>query len=72
MAEIARKALDGFVNIVTNPWDVAAGEVIIKACGGKVTDFEGNNIDYSIYSPTSVVAANENVHEALLRITKKS
>src|SRR3989304_6624406 len=38
---------DGFWEINLNAWDVAAGYLILKEAGGKVTDFFGK--DYSIY-----------------------
>jgi fructose-1,6-bisphosphatase/inositol monophosphatase family enzyme len=57
MTNVARGALGGFVNNITNLWDVAAGEVLIRACGGKVTDFNGYPINYSAPRRTSVVAA---------------
>lgn len=38
------------------PWDLAAGVLLIEEAGGKVTDLEGNEIDFS--KPTAVVACN--------------
>ena len=55
MTEIAKGGLGAFVNIITNPWDVAAGEVIVKACGGKVTNFENEPIRYASIDPISVI-----------------
>ena len=72
LAQVACGALDGFVNIVTNAWDVAAGEVILKACGGNLTDFEGNNLRYSNGDKLSVVAANnKRFHSSLIALIKK-
>lgn len=80
MADVARGALGGFVNIVTNLWDVAAGEVLVRACGGKVTgnpirDFEGRllgfidtPITYSSANQISVVAAKAHLHDQILEI----
>jgi fructose-1,6-bisphosphatase/inositol monophosphatase family enzyme len=56
LAEVARGALGGFINNKTNPWDVTAGEVLIKAMGGKVTDFEQKPMDYTKPGPVSVIA----------------
>jgi len=73
MAQVANCALDGFVNIVTNLWDVAAGEVIIKACGGQVTNFEGKAINYASPETISVLAVNsESFHRELLEIIKST
>jgi len=62
MVNVARGALGGFVNIVTNPWDVAAGEVLVRACGGTVTDFGGNPIAYRRDEQVSVIAAKRHLH----------
>jgi fructose-1,6-bisphosphatase/inositol monophosphatase family enzyme len=66
MTEVARGVLGGFVNIITNPWDVAAGEVLVRACGGVVTDFAGLPIDYCVKRDISVVAARKALHEQIL------
>jgi fructose-1,6-bisphosphatase/inositol monophosphatase family enzyme len=69
MAYIATGALGGFVNNITHHWDLAAGEVLVRACGGKVTDFNGNKIKYSTSSEkTSVIAAKEYLYEPIKEI----
>lgn len=35
----------GYFEIYLNPWDYAAGLLLIQEAGGKVTDFRGNPID---------------------------
>jgi fructose-1,6-bisphosphatase/inositol monophosphatase family enzyme len=73
LAEVARGGLSGFVNITTNPWDTAAGEVLIKACGGRVTDFSGKEIDYSSSEKISIIAAKDNaLHAAIMRIIQSA
>jgi myo-inositol-1(or 4)-monophosphatase len=57
--------------IITPPvriWDVAAGILMIKEAGGKVTDFDGkvHRIAYN-----GLVASNGRVHNAVLRVIKK-
>jgi hypothetical protein len=44
MAQVARGVLGGFVNNITN---LAAGEVLVRACSGEVTDFDGHLTDYT-------------------------
>jgi myo-inositol-1(or 4)-monophosphatase len=71
MVDVARGALGGFVNIVTNPWDVAAGEVLVRACGGIVTEFNGDAISYSSNKKVSVVAANKkHLHDRIMEKLK--
>jgi fructose-1,6-bisphosphatase/inositol monophosphatase family enzyme len=57
LAHVASGNLGAFVNNRTNIWDVAAGEVLIRAVGGKVTDFNGRDIDYGQSTEISVLAA---------------
>jgi hypothetical protein len=56
-ANVATGGLGGFVNNITNLWDIAAGEVLVRACGGKVTTFDGSPIKYSVAQQSSVVAS---------------
>ena len=68
-AEIVRGALGGFVNVTTNPWDIASGEVLIRACGGAVTDFDGNVLRYDSDMKINIVAAkNRDLHSKLLKL----
>jgi fructose-1,6-bisphosphatase/inositol monophosphatase family enzyme len=68
-AEIVRGALGGFVNITTNPWDIASGEVLLRACGGAVTDFDGIPLSYDSEKKINVIAAkNRDLHSKLLRL----
>lgn len=59
LAYVATGNLSAFINNYTNIWDVAAGEVLIRAVGGKVTDFAGNDIDYRKDSKVDVVASSD-------------
>lgn len=72
MADVARGALGAFVNNITNLWDVASGEVLIRACGGKVTDFSGAAIDYTYPAQISLVTArDEAIHSHILDLLKQ-
>ena len=56
---------------VENIWDHAAGAVLIEEAGGRVSDLEGNPLDFSQGAKLSasvrgIVASNGVVHEALL------
>jgi myo-inositol-1(or 4)-monophosphatase len=68
LAYVASSNLSAFVNNYTNIWDVAAGEVLVRAIGGKVTDFSGNPIKYESNSKVEIVAASSTeVHSKLLQ-----
>ena len=56
---------DGFWELFLKPWDLAAGIVIIREAGGKVTDFSGGEVD--IYGK-EIVASNGLIHQAILDV----
>lgn len=60
---VAAGRFDGFWEVTLNPWDVAAGVVILRESGGRVTDFSGN--PHSIYGQ-EIVASNGSIHQAML------
>lgn len=48
-----------------HPWDFAAGAVIVEVTGGKVTDFQGNPIDWS-RNWIDMFASNGIIHDQIL------
>ena len=66
---VACGRFDGFWEMGLNPWDVAAGQLMIKEAGGKVTMMEGQELD--IYGK-NIVATNGVIHEELLNALKNS
>jgi len=63
---VAAGRFDGFWEIRLNSWDVAAGGLIVQQSGGTVTNLKGGQ-DY-LSPPQSIIAANPNIHQAILRI----
>ena len=43
LAYVAAGRFDGFFEIGLKPWDIAAGELIVREAGGLVCDFVGGN-----------------------------
>ena len=43
LAYVASGRCEGFFEFFLNPWDVAAGSLIVQRAGGIVTDFKGGN-----------------------------
>ena len=41
-AWVAKGAVDGYYTTKIDPWDVAAGVLLVEEAGGKVSDFKGN------------------------------
>lgn len=68
LAYIACGRFDGFWEDGLNPWDVAAGVLLIEEAGGKVTDFYGAALD--IYTPR-VLASNGLVHEGMMKVLQR-
>ncbi len=68
LAYTAAGRFDGFWEFKLNPWDVAAGILIVEEAGGKVTNFK--NRSYDIYQG-EVLASNGLIHEQMVRILNK-
>lgn len=66
---VAAGRFDGFWEVKLNPWDMAAGVVILQEAGGKITDFCG--ISHSIYRQ-ELVASNGPLHEAMIAVIQQS
>lgn len=60
LAYVACGRFDAFYEYGLNPWDVAAGALIVQEAGGNVSDFKGEN-DY-IFGK-DILASNTKVHK---------
>jgi myo-inositol-1(or 4)-monophosphatase len=65
LAYVACGRYDAFYEYNLNPWDVAAGCLIIKQAGGKIADFKGGN---DFLFGKEIVATNSKIFEEFLRI----
>ncbi len=65
MAYVACGRFDGFWEEGLNPWDVAAGYLLIEEAGGRVSYYDGSA--FSIYSPP-VCASNGLLHSQMTDI----
>ncbi|MBW1782112.1 MAG: inositol monophosphatase [Deltaproteobacteria bacterium] len=61
---VAAGRLDGFWEQGLKPWDTAAGDIILREAGGRLSTFEGG--PYNPYRG-SVVASNERIHDEMVR-----
>jgi myo-inositol-1(or 4)-monophosphatase len=68
LAYLACGRCEGFFEIGLSPWDMAAGDLLIREAGGIVTDFGGGR-DY--LSTGNIVAGVPGVHSKLLEEIKK-
>jgi len=64
---VASGKLDGFWELKLSPWDVAAGVLLVKEAGGKITDYD--NHTYNVYKK-EIVATNGLIHNELLKNLK--
>ncbi|MEW6088561.1 MAG: inositol monophosphatase family protein [bacterium] len=65
---VACGRFDGFWELRLNPWDVAAGYLIVCEADGKVTDFSGK--EFSIFSK-EILATNRKIHSTCLDVLEK-
>ncbi|MFA5812010.1 MAG: inositol monophosphatase family protein [bacterium] len=61
--------IDGFWELFLKPWDIAAGVLLIREAGGRVTSFDGGPID--IYG-TQILASNGLIHGEMMRVLMKT
>ncbi|MAZ43933.1 MAG: inositol monophosphatase [Legionellales bacterium] len=66
---IAAGRLDGFWELGLSPWDIAAGAVIVKEAGGKLSDFRGGT---DFLTTGNIVAGSPKVHNELQPIIRDS
>ncbi len=67
MAYVACGRFDGFWEEGLNPWDVAAGKLLIQEAGGMVTYYDGS--PFSIYAPP-ICASNGGIHGQMLEVLR--
>ncbi|MCO5071018.1 MAG: inositol monophosphatase [Rhizobiaceae bacterium] len=68
LAYVAAGRMDGFWETGLQPWDIGAGLLLVREAGGFATDMSGGS---KMLDDGSVVAGNEAIHGALLKMLKK-
>lgn len=68
LAYVAAGRYEGFWEVALNPWDMAAGALLVTEAGGTLTDFSGN--PFSIYRK-ELLATNGLVHDRMKEILAK-
>jgi myo-inositol-1(or 4)-monophosphatase len=68
LCNVASGRFDGFWEFNLNPWDTAAGALIVEEAGGKVSRFDGSAFELD---SRETLASNGLVHDALLREFKE-
>lgn len=67
MAYVACGRFDGFWEEGLNPWDMAAGILLIEEAGGRVSNYDGSEFD--LYQPP-VLASNGLIHAEMSAILR--
>lgn len=65
---VACGRFDGFWEYNLNPWDVAAGYLIVREAGGKISNFDGT--DTTVFEKETL-ATNGLIHDAMINIINK-
>lgn len=68
LAYVASGRLDGVWLAGLNPWDIAAGALLVKEAGGMISSLEGEN---NYLQKGELIAANPKIHKLLLQLIGK-
>ena len=60
---VAAGRFDGFWEVSLEPWDIAAGKLILEEAGGTVTHYDGS--PHTLFEKGTVLATNGLIHSAL-------
>jgi myo-inositol-1(or 4)-monophosphatase len=69
LAYVAAGRYDGYWENGLNPWDVAAGIVLVREAGGFVSDISGGN---RMLAGDGILAANSELHGFLVRLLQEA
>jgi myo-inositol-1(or 4)-monophosphatase len=65
LAFVAAGRFDGFWEVYLNPWDMAAGSLLVTEAGGNVSGYEGGPLD--LYAKR-IVASNGRIHDRMVEL----
>lgn len=68
LAYVACGRFDAFYEYSLNPWDVAAGALLVREAGGKVSDFK--NEDDFLFGQ-EIIASSKHSHDEIQKLVKK-
>jgi len=70
-AYVACGRLDGYWEMRLSPWDMAAGILIVREAGGKVSTYEGVEDSANIFRERRMIATNGLIHDEMVRTLKE-
>lgn len=62
LAWVATGRFDGYIDLGLQPWDIAAGALLVREAGGVVSDIGGGQ---RMFETASIIAGDATTHEAL-------
>ncbi|NGX39717.1 MAG: Inositol-1-monophosphatase [Chlamydiae bacterium] len=69
LAYVAAGRFDAFWEVSLEPWDMAAGKLLIEEAGGKVSHYDGSA--HSIYGYLPLLATNGLLHDEMVALLKE-
>lgn len=69
LAYVAAGRVDGMFEMILQPWDFAAGKIIVEEAGGKITTVPGDPV--STTDACSILATNGKIHHELCQLLKE-
>ncbi len=69
LCSVAAGRLDGYWELKLQPWDVAAGSLIVREAGGMVSDF--SDVGFSVYDK-EILASNGRIHGQMVEVLQKT
>ncbi|MBP7690688.1 MAG: inositol monophosphatase [Anaerolineales bacterium] len=67
-AYVAAGRVDGYWELGTKPWDIAAGALLVREAGGRVTTTSGSEV---MWDQPTVLMTNGHLHAAMLRVLRE-
>ncbi len=68
LAYVASGRFDGYWELDLSEWDIAAGIIIIREAGGRVTDLNG---EFGFMETGNIIASNNHIHSQILEVLNK-
>ena len=65
LAYVAAGRYDGYWEAGLDPWDMAAGIILVREAGGYVSDFEGKD---KMLQSGNIIAANDSLHRPITKL----
>lgn len=70
LAYTAAGRFEAFFEVKLEPWDVAAGKLLVEEAGGRITQWDKSPFD--MYARKPIVASNGHIHDALASLLNRS